>query len=398
MAEPAQAEQSITRALTASVDVVSAYPFHMFNQAAQLARLGALRRLHTAYPARLAAGVPRDQVRSRPYWAAVRRAASKAGGALDAPLNRRVIADFDRWAASHVDGAIAVIGLSSFATATLATAKRLGAMTACDRGSTHILSQQEILRRESQRWNLPMPSFDPWIIDRELQEYETADCILVPSEPAFASFVDRGIDRGKLRKVPYGVDLSGFSPLPRGSTPARGTRFVSVGPVGIQKGHQYLLPAYRRVRGADTSLHLVGPAERTVTDVIVRGDEDVSVVGAVPRSQVADHLRSSSVFVLASVQEGLSLSVLQAMACAIPVIVSEATGAAEYVTDGAEGFVVPTGDTDALAEAMQRFVDDPDLVTSMGAAARRRVEAVDGWNGYGQRLLRALATVEGPTK
>lgn len=370
-----------------AVDVVSAYPFHMYAQAAQLARRGRLRRLHTTYPARYVADLDASHVHSRARWAAVRRVAGRLGERVDAALNRRVIADFDAWAAPGVDGADCVIGLSSFATATLRRARRNGALTVCDRGSTHILTQRAILERERDRWDLPIPRFDSWIVERELDDYQNAELIFVPSAPALASFVERGVPQHKLHKVPYGVDLGAFSPP---SEPPPWGRVISIGPVSLQKGHQYLVPAYEQVRRPGTRLQLLGRPDEDFVRRIARDTQDIELNGPVARHEVADHLRRASIFVLASVQEGLALVVLQAMASGLPVVVSEATGAAEYVTDGVEGFVVPTADQDALAQALGRLLDDPERAAEMGRAARRRVEHIGGWEAYGDAVVAAL--------
>lgn len=86
-------------------------------------------------------------------------------------------------------------------------------------------------------------------------------------------------------------------------------------------------------------------------------------------------LANCSVYVLPSYREGTPRSVLEAMAAGRAIITTDAPGCRETVVDGRNGFLVPTHDASALYAAMRRFVEDPDLAISMGAASRQLVEA-----------------------
>ena len=87
----------------------------------------------------------------------------------------------------------------------------------------------------------------------------------------------------------------------------------------------------------------------------------------------------------------LRMVIAQAMACGMPVIATEATGIRELVTDGVEGIVVPAPpDAQTLAEAMDSLLSDTDRARAMGAAARRKVESLGGWDRYGRQLVAAF--------
>lgn len=90
------------------------------------------------------------------------------------------------------------------------------------------------------------------------------------------------------------------------------------------------------------------------------------------RKDVSSVLRSMDCFVLASHWEGFSLSVLEAMAMGLPVIVSRVSGAAEAVLDGVTGYVVPIGDTQSLAVAMGKMIGNPQDAKSFGEIGRQR--------------------------
>jgi glycosyltransferase involved in cell wall biosynthesis len=74
------------------------------------------------------------------------------------------------------------------------------------------------------------------------------------------------------------------------------------------------------------------------------------------------------------------------MACGCPVIASRNTGAEDLFSNGQEGFIVPARDADALAAAMQRLADDPDLRNQMSVASVRRVAESGGWDDYGRNV------------
>lgn len=92
------------------------------------------------------------------------------------------------------------------------------------------------------------------------------------------------------------------------------------------------------------------------------------------RHDVPDLLRECDVFALSSTTEGLPLTVLEAMACGLPVVATDVGGNSEAVRDGETGFLVPSGDHHALAKHLKRLLLDPHLASRMGCAGRQRAE------------------------
>jgi colanic acid/amylovoran biosynthesis glycosyltransferase len=103
--------------------------------------------------------------------------------------------------------------------------------------------------------------------------------------------------------------------------------------------------------------------------------EHVQLLGPAPPEGVRDLLYRAHAFLHPSVAEGLPNVVLEAMACRLPVVVTDAGGTREAVQDSVEGFVVPPRDAHALADALDRLWRDESLRTRLGRAARARVEA-----------------------
>jgi glycosyltransferase involved in cell wall biosynthesis len=148
------------------------------------------------------------------------------------------------------------------------------------------------------------------------------------------------------------------------------------------KGYEFALVAISRLRRAGISIRyrifgaLGDENERLQLLAAIRdlGLEDcVEVCGPCSRTEVREALRSTDVFLLASVSEGLSTATLEAMAMEVPVVVTDTGGMREAVTDGVEGLVVPSRDPEALAQALATLADDVVLRRELGVKGRVRV-------------------------
>ena len=85
-------------------------------------------------------------------------------------------------------------------------------------------------------------------------------------------------------------------------------------------------------------------------------------------------LAQTDIAVLPSYREGVPRSLLEAAACGLPLVANDAPGCRETVIEGENGFLVPVKSVDALVEAMQRFIDNPDLAAKMGQRSRQIAE------------------------
>jgi glycosyltransferase involved in cell wall biosynthesis len=276
------------------------------------------------------------------------------------------------------------VGLSGSALRTGKVAQRRGAKYVCDRGSTHISSQNQLLREEHELWGRPFRGIDPRIIEQEMAEYATADCITVPSSFNVRTFLSHGVPAAKIKLLPYGVDLSRFN---RTGTPdANRFDILFAGNMSLRKGMPYLLRAYQLVQHPLKSLTLAGSTD---SDFIVAMQacglwpDDVRVLGHVAQPTLRDIMSRSHALVLPSIEEGLAMVQAQAMACACPVVATENTGSQDLFDDGREGFIVPIRDAAAIAERLQRLADDPALRLQMSDAALNRVKRSRGWSDYG---------------
>jgi len=292
---------------------------------------------------------------------------------------------FDRWLTSRLEPCHVFHFLSSFGMhAQREARRRYGAVTVCDRGSSHILHQDRILAEEFSKWRVAHRRFDRRIVERELGEYDEADVILVPSEFVYRTFLEHGVQASKLVKIPYGVDLRMFRPTPKIDDVFR---VLYVGAISLRKGIPYLLEAVAHSSPPGVELWLVGSVEDDAPRFLAEYQGTYRWFGYTQRAELYRYYGQASVFVLASIQEGLATVLAQAMACGLPVIATANTGAEDVITDGVEGFIVPIRDPVAIREKLVYLYEHPEVRRAMSEAALRRVRLMSGWNNYGQAVV-----------
>lgn len=367
--------------------------FHSFDLARELHKRNALEMIFSGYPRFKLRneGLPDHKVETFPYVQAAYMGLPRRdllGPAVNRQWEWLSKTTLDAHVARRLPDCDVFVGLSGSALRSGRAAHRRGARYVCDRGSTHIRVQDEMLREEHERWGLRYLGIDPRVIDVEEAEYAEADLITVPSTFTLQTFLAQGVPASKMRRISYGVDLSRFHPT---TAPAEGAFDVLfVGGMSLRKGVQYLLQAYAALEHPRKSLTFAGaPSPELIALFKARGlwPEDARVLGHVPQPALKELMSRSHALVLPSVEEGLALVQAQAMACACVVIASRHTGAEDLFDDGVEGFVVAVRDADALAARMQRLADHPHERAAMSARALLRVKQAGGWDEYGERAM-----------
>lgn len=155
--------------------------------------------------------------------------------------------------------------------------------------------------------------------------------------------------------------------------------FGTVGRLGVSKAQHIMIDAMKSLtdRGEDAFLVIAGDGplrqelEQQVSEL--RLESHVRMLGN--WHNVASLLKCLDAFVLSSIDEGVPLSLLEAMAAGLPSVVTHIGGIPEVVTDGTHGLMVPVKDTQAFAAAMERLMSEPELRTRLGKAASELVRA-----------------------
>lgn len=362
--------------------------YHAFDLARGLHEQGCLAQVATTYPGFVARRFlpPGLRIRSAARLEIWRRLASRF------PFVPRsdpaVSIAFGKFAARTLPkDANLLIGWSSAIKEAIEPAQARGMRVCVERGSTHILHQDRVLRTASARTGLGPPDTPTEIIDRELWEYDNADAIAVPTRYAASTFIAEGVPAEKLIVNPYGVDPDAFEPP---SAPTDGPRrILFAGSVGVRKGVPDLLQAFDKMP-AGTELHLAGPLEPGMPELIAGHHRPGLIVhGPLAFARLRELYRLSNVFCLPSIEEGFAQVLLQAMASGLPVVTTDVAGGAELVTIGENGLIVPVGNPDALAAALSDLVADTGRTWEMGRNARHRIETDFRWSHYVDRAVAA---------
>lgn len=173
-----------------------------------------------------------------------------------------------------------------------------------------------------------------------------------------------------------------------------------LGRLGVRKGSYDLLQAVARVVGEIPHVHLVMGGDGEIEQVRDKAEQlglkdNVSVIGWVGREQREALLRRATIYALPSYNEGLPMSVLEAMAAGLPIVSTPIGGIPEAITNDVEGLLVEPGDVQALAQALRRLLADPSLARTMGSAARAKVASHFDARTIAPKIERILRETKG---
>lgn len=368
--------------------------FHTFDLARELHAKGALERLFTGYPRYKLhkEHLPEQLVDcfpwiNTPYLAFPQR--ERLGTTLLRGWEYLNCVSFDQHTARHLPPCDVFVGLSSSTLLSGRRAKALGARFVCDRGSSHIRRQDDLLREEYARWQMPYMPVDPRIIAREEAEYEEADAITVPSAFSARTFIEQGVPKAKVRQLSYGVNLEAFKPTATPNANALDILFVGVG--DLRKGVPYLLQAYKALKHPHKSLSFAGTfSPRMVQHMRSLGlwSDSIQLLGHLSWPELRERMSRSHALVLPSIEEGFGLVIPQALACGCPVIATEHTGAPDLFRDGEAGYILPIRRVDLITDRLQQLADSPATRERLSLAALQVVNDIGGWRTYGDNAMR----------
>ncbi len=218
-----------------------------------------------------------------------------------------------------------------------------------------------------------------WVLER------AAERIMVLNAAMMEEAAEAGFDAAKLCWMPNPVDTDFFSPV--GDDARVGIRsrlgispqaeaVLFVGRLASEKELTSLVEAFALVAATrrDAQLILVGdgPERASLERQVLRAGlrERVRFTGMVSSPEVRDWMRAANLLVLVSSLEGFSCVLVEAMSCALPVVVSDIPANRQLIRHGENGIIAALRDAGAIAEGILRLLDEPALGRSLGVAAR----------------------------
>jgi glycosyltransferase involved in cell wall biosynthesis len=200
---------------------------------------------------------------------------------------------------------------------------------------------------------------------------------------ALRSFYPRSEDMTEVRRVRHRLEI-----------PHAAHVICVVGRIVKEKGYREFLEMAVRIRRQHEGCYFLVVGATLDSDRDQFGSRFASLVaerGMLDRfrfagqvQEVAPFLRASDIFVLPSYREGFPRSVIEAMACGLPVVTTNIRGCREAVVDGATGFICPTHDSGDLSDRVLQLLRSPELRRGMGARGRARVEEL-----YDERMVQS---------
>jgi glycosyltransferase involved in cell wall biosynthesis len=218
------------------------------------------------------------------------------------------------------------------------------------------------------------------------QRVSAVHCV---SQAIACEAVGHGMDPDRAWLIRSGVSSRFFHRRRQAAPAGRELRIVSIGVLRWLKGHEYALRTLDRLlkQGVPARLDVLGEEpgrpcgelsermriEHTIGQLGL--SDRVHLHGHVAPTEVRRRLHAADVLLHTSLSEGIPTAMLEAMACGLPVVVTDCGGVREAVDDGVEGFVVPLRDPARAADALRGLHQDPGLRRRMGAAGRAVVES-----------------------
>lgn len=279
------------------------------------------------------------------------------------------------------------VGWAHYFLHSLAKIKKTGAKIILESGSSHILFQQKLLKEEYKKFGLTAPPIHPKIIEKMLAEYQAADYIMTLSEFSRQSFIQQGINPQKILMGPLGCSNKFFATKSKTNSPV--FRAIFVGMLSIRKGILYLLEAWHKAQLPEkkSELILVGFLQNEIKQILPKQliKKNIVFYGPVTKNHLKELYHSSSIFILPSIEDGFGMAASEAMASSLPVILTDGCGISELIKDGEEGFIVPSRNSQALAEKISWLYHHQQDAKVMGEKGYLTIKK-HSWDNYGEQV------------
>ena len=298
---------------------------------------------------------------------------------------------FDNKASDNInyDEVDILVGWSGFSRKCFIKAKKFNCIKILERGSSHIKFQHKILTDEYKSLGIKPNVPSGKMIKKEIEEYDLADFICVPSQYVKETFIKYGIKKDKIIKIPYGVDLKEFCVVESKKRKDNKFRIISTGSISVRKGSHYLLEAFKELSLPNSELIFVGSFDPDFKKIIKRYSniKNIRFIKKQKQELLRNFYNDSDLFILCSIEEGLAMVQAQAMACGLPVICTTNTGGSEIVDENINGHIIPIKDVQLLKDRIKNLYYDRNKLKQMSKSAYKKANNELSWEKYGDRML-----------
>ena len=254
----------------------------------------------------------------------------------------------------------------------------------CERTSTHIEFQNNILKEEYQNLGLKYYDIDNWYIDREKQEYSESDIILVPSTFVKKTFDEKNLS--KVRVLEFGVNTKNFFRDINIKKSDKHFDILYLANKSVRKGFHYVIEAFKKFKHPYKRLHIVGSNTSDQNYFKDKtSDDNMIIYGHVDHLKLNTIINLCHVYVLPSIEDGFATTILQVASAGCPVIVTENTGGGDFVRRSNCGFVVPIRGVESIVDKLTLLADNKILLNQLSENAKN-YSLVNNWEKYFNKL------------
>jgi len=299
---------------------------------------------------------------------------------------------FDWWISHHLSASTIFYGWTHHALWSLKKAKRKGMLTVLERANAHPITYTRLLQQEYAARGITQGPYPTMIFKKHIRELQETDYVAVTSQFTKQSLLENGIDERRILLTPLGVDTQHFHP-PEKPCDNDIFRVVYVGQICLRKGVHYLLEAWSLLQLQQAELMLVGDVVDELRDDVNRHLAHTDTIKLCPyASEPSVAYQGASIFILPTLEDGFGLVVLEAMACGVPVIITEHTGAKDCVRPGIDGFIIPPYSIESIADTLNYCYTHRSELHTMGKHAREQAEQFP-WSRYQDGVVAHLRTI-----
>jgi glycosyltransferase involved in cell wall biosynthesis len=299
---------------------------------------------------------------------------------------------FGKWVAHYLKsklldsaGSELAIGWSSFSLETLQTKQFRHFLLVRD--SEDIRLQMELLDEEYKKRGLSFRK-NPRVLEREIEEYALASHILVLSEFAKKSLVEKGVEAKKLIKIPLGVDTARFTPRLEWE-PHKKFRALYFGGVSFRKGIPYLLDAIDAFPTDQVELTIIGNIDPELRRYFHNRRNPPRILSALPQDILARKIVDYDFFIFPTISDGFGMTLLQAMASGLIPLVTTTCGTAECIEEGKNGFLIEPSNSQSIKEKIEHVITKRN---GWGEIRQRAIQTANAysWEKYGDAVMKAV--------
>lgn len=378
--------------------------FHAFALAKSLLALGLPVHVITNYPAFLAErfGLPSSKVTGCGSLGLIHRYAFRWNLAQRLEcLNRCLHVSFSRWAVQHVIKSMPAVlhvfsGVATEIYDALDTIEERPLLLLA-RGSAHIREQHRDLKREAVRASFPgidLPG--PWMVRREIREYERSDNIVTLSSYARNSFLSRGYAPEKVLMLALGSDVKQFRPE-RSVVDRRVERLRSgakmtvlyTGNVSLQKGIIDLIDTARKLAG-QMRFRVVGNITPDAAARVEAARDVIEFLPRVPEHELPGIYAAADVFLFPTLHDGFAAVLAQARAGCLPIVATDHCAAPDMIVDGETGWIVPTRRADLSVGRLLAMHQNRETTVGMVENLWQKCDTRD-WTDVGKDFMMLAA-------